>query len=412
MSDFAPIDEALAELRAGRMIVLVDDEDRENEGDLMMAAEHVTAEAINFVRLHTGGVICAPMSPERADALGLPPMTVKNTSQRETAYTVSVDARAGISTGISAADRAVTVRVLADPRCAPDDLVRPGHVFPLRAKEGGVLQRTGHTEASVDLCRLAGLRPVAVISEIMNPDGTMARLPQLREFRAANGLKLASIADLVEHRRRTERLIEKVVDTALPTRFGKFRVHLYKSLVDDYLHIALCAGDVGETFEGKTLVRDEPVLVRVHSECLTGDIFHSRRCDCGEQMEGSMRQIASAGRGVFLYIRQEGRGIGLVNKLKAYALQEQGLDTVEANERLGLPADLRTYGLGAQILFELGVRKMRLLTNNPRKIISLRGFGLEMVERVPVEISANRDNVDYLRAKRDKLGHLIEGIDE
>jgi 3,4-dihydroxy 2-butanone 4-phosphate synthase/GTP cyclohydrolase II len=359
------------------------------------------------MRLHTGGVICLPMTNERADRLGLPPMVNENTSARKTALTVSIEARTGVTTGISAADRCRTILTAADDRCGRDDLARPGHVFPLRAREGGVLVRAGHTEGSVDLCRLAGLKPVAVISEIMKENGEMARVPDLAGFCSTHGLKMASIADLIDYRRRQERLIEKVAKVKLPTEFGEFRLHCYRSLVDDYLHLALCAGDVGEP----DVVQTQPVLVRVHSECLTGDIFHSRRCDCGGQLEGALRQIARDGRGVLLYIRQEGRGIGLLNKLKAYQLQEEGHDTVDANLRLGLPADLREYGIGAQILLDLGVRKMRLLTNNPKKIVSINGYGLEVVERLAIETPPNADNAAYLRAKRDKLGHLFGSIE-
>lgn len=407
MTDFAPMDEVLREIREGRMIVLVDDEQRENEGDLVMAAERVTPEAINFMITHGRGILCLALTDERCRQLELPLMDERNSSRFGTAFTVSVDAAHGVTTGTSAHDRAQTVLTAIADDCRPADLARPGHIFPIRARLGGVLVRAGHTEGSVDLAAQAGLKPAAVICEILAPDGTMARLPQLQQIAREHGLKVASIADVIAHRRRSERLIEKVVIADLPTRHGKFRIHCYRSLVDDYLHLALCSGDVGESFGGATLVQDEPVLVRVHSECLTGDIFHSHRCDCGEQTEKSLEMIARFGRGVFLYIRQEGRGIGLVNKLKSYALQDKGLDTVEANQQLGFPPDLREYGIGAQILTDLGLRRIRVMSNNPHKFTALAGYGLRIASRVPLVIPPNPENALYLKVKREKLGHLL-----
>ncbi len=412
MADFAPIPEILEEIRAGRMVILVDDESRENEGDLVMAAEKVTPEAINFMTRHGRGLVCLTLTPEKCAALDLHPMAPENSSRYGTAFTVTIDAARGITTGISAPDRARTILTAVDDRCTAADLARPGHVHPIRAREGGVLVRAGHTEGSVDLARLAGLKPAGVICEIMNDDGTMARLPDLLEFARRHGLKVATIAQLIEYRRRKERLIERVVAVRLPTRFGDFRLHLYKSRVDEYLHVALCKGSVGEEKDGEIVVQEEPVLVRVHSECLTGDVFHSLRCECGEQLEAALGMIERAGRGVLLYIRQEGRGIGLINKLRAYRLQDEGHDTVEANAQLGLPADLREYGTGAQILYDLGVRKMRLLTNNPKKVHSIAGYGLEIVEQLPIEMPPNEHNRRYLRAKRDKLGHTFRQIND
>ncbi|MBI2921523.1 MAG: bifunctional 3,4-dihydroxy-2-butanone-4-phosphate synthase/GTP cyclohydrolase II [Planctomycetes bacterium] len=408
---FTPIPEILQEIRAGRMVVLVDDENRENEGDLCMAAQFANPEAVNFMAKFGRGLVCLAVTPERADALDLAPQTPHNTSRFETAFTVSVDAATGITTGISAADRARTIEIALRKDSRPADLVRPGHIFPLRARPGGVLERAGQTEGAVDLARLAGLNPAGVICEIMNEDGTMARLPELHEFCRRHALKLASVEDLIEYRRRNEKLIEKIAVANLPTRFGTFRAHLYRSLTDEYLHIALCAGGVGEPGpDGRALPQRDPVLVRVHSECLTGDIFGSLRCDCGDQLQAALRQISEAGRGVLLYIRQEGRGIGLANKIKAYALQDAGQDTVEANQSLGLPADLRHYGIGCQILVDLGLSKLRVLTNNPKKLVALHGYGLEMVERVPIAAPPTPENLDYLRTKRDKMGHLLEDL--
>ncbi len=412
MSDFSTIPEALADLRAGRMVVLVDDENRENEGDLVMAAEKVIPEAINFMARHGRGLICLALTQDTCDRLGLGLQTSANTSKYGTAFTVQIDAAVGVTTGTSAFDRARTILTAVDDRCTPADLARPGHMHAIRACDGGVLVRTGHTEGSVDLARLAGLKPAGVICEIMNDDGTMARVPDLLEFAKRHGLRLVSIAQLIEYRRQKERLIEKVVAVDLPTRFGDFALHLYKSRVDEYLHLALCKGGVGAEKDGETAVQAEPILVRVHSECLTGDIFHSRRCECGEQMEAALAMIERAGKGVLLYIRQEGRGIGLIDKLKAYRLQDGGADTVEANARLGLPADLREYGTGAQILYDLGVRRMRLLTNNPKKVHSIAGYGLEIVEQLPIEIPPNEHNRGYLRAKRDKMGHTFREIND
>jgi 3,4-dihydroxy 2-butanone 4-phosphate synthase/GTP cyclohydrolase II len=381
------------------MVVVVDDEDRENEGDLVMAAEKVTAESVNFMATHGRGLICLPMTEERLDELRVPPMTAENTSAQGTAFHVSIGAKGRITTGISAQDRATTILTAIDPTTGPDDISMPGHVFPLRAKPGGVLERAGHTEAAVDLARLAGMYPAGVICEIMNPDGTMARRPQLEKVAADFGLKMVTVADLIRYRRRTERLVERTSTVSLPTVFGEFVAHGYTSKIDDSTHVALVVGDVA----GK-----EDVLVRVHSECLTGDVFHSLRCDCGAQLQEAMRRVQEAGQGVVLYIvGHEGRGIGLANKLRAYELQELGADTVEANEALGFPADLRDYGIGAQILVDLGLSSMRLMTNNPTKIVGLEGYGLTVTEQVPLEVAACPQNIRYLRTKREKLDHRL-----
>ena len=397
---FAAIEDAVADIAAGRMVIVVDDEDRENEGDLVMAAAKVDADAINFMATHGRGLICLPLTGARLDELRIPPMTSENTCVQQTAFHVSIGAKGKITTGISALDRATTVRTAIDPDCRPEDLSRPGHVFPLRAKPGGVLERAGHTEAVVDLARLAGLYPAGVICEIMNEDGTMARRPQLEAIAARHGLKMITVADLIRYRHRNERLVERSATVSLPTPFGAFVAHGYTSRLDGATHVALVAGDVAGRPD---------VLVRVHSECLTGDVFHSLRCDCGAQLEQAMRLIQAEGRGVVLYILgHEGRGIGLLNKLRAYELQERGHDTVEANEVLGFPADLRDYGIGAQILADLGLTSMRLLTNNPTKIVGLEGYGLEVTEQVPLEVPACPQNIRYLRTKREKMAHRLK----
>lgn len=393
------VEEAIEDIKAGRMVIIVDDEDRENEGDLAMAAERVTPEAINFMATHGKGLICVPMLGQRLEQLRLPLMVSENTARHGTAFTVSVDVIKGATTGISAYDRAATVKALIDPQTRPEDLARPGHVFPLRYMEGGVLVRAGQTEAVVDLARLAGLYPAGVICEIMADDGTMARMPQLERIAAKHGLKIVSVASIIAYRRAHEKLIERVASARLPTRYGEFTAISYRSIVDKDEHVALVKG---------TVSGDEPILVRVHSECLTGDVFGSLRCDCGEQMALALQAIQKEGKGVFLYMRQEGRGIGIHNKLKAYSLQDRGFDTVDANIQLGFPPDLRHYGVGAQILVDLGVRKMRLLTNNPKKVVGLESFGLELVERVPIIAPANSENKRYLEAKRIKLGHLLD----
>jgi 3,4-dihydroxy 2-butanone 4-phosphate synthase / GTP cyclohydrolase II len=395
---FATVEEAIEEIRAGRMVVVCDDEDRENEGDLTLAAQFATPEAINFMAKEGRGLICLALPPERCDELGLDLMAAKNESPFETAFTVSIEAREGVTTGISAADRARTVQVAIDPHTAPRDLVQPGHVFPLKAKPGGVLERTGQTEAAVDLARLAGLNPSGVICEVMNDDGSMARVPDLQRYCARHGLKMITVADLIAYRRKHDRLIERVVATRLPTTFGDFTVVGYRALTDDKHHVAMVKGDVAG---------QPDVLVRVHSECLTGDVFHSLRCDCGEQLESALAMIEREGCGVLLYLAQEGRGIGLLNKLKAYNLQDEGLDTVDANLELGLPVDLRDYGIGAQILADLGLSSIRILTNNPKKIRGLEGYGLSVTAQVPIVHAPNPHNERYLAAKRDRLGHTL-----
>jgi 3,4-dihydroxy 2-butanone 4-phosphate synthase/GTP cyclohydrolase II len=395
---FSTVEEAIDDIRAGRMVVVCDDEDRENEGDLTMAAQFATPEAINFMAKEGRGLICLALTGERCEELGLDLMAAKNESPFETAFTVSIEARDGVTTGISAADRAQTVQVAIDPKSAPRDLVQPGHIFPLKAKPGGVLERTGQTEAAVDLARLAGLNPSGVICEIMNDDGTMARVPDLVRYCEHHGLKMITVADLIAYRRRHDRLVERVVTTRLPTAFGDFDVVGYRSLVDDKHHVAMVKGEVDGAAD---------VLVRVHSECLTGDVFHSLRCDCGEQLESALAMIEREGSGVLLYLAQEGRGIGLLNKLKAYNLQDKGFDTVDANLELGLPVDLRDYGIGAQILVDLGLSSIRILTNNPKKIRGLEGYGLSVTEQIPIVHAANPHNERYLEAKRDRLGHAL-----
>jgi 3,4-dihydroxy 2-butanone 4-phosphate synthase/GTP cyclohydrolase II len=397
-SPFASIEEAIEEIRAGRFVVVADDVDRENEGDLTIAAQFVTPDAVNFMATHGRGLICLCLTPERCEELGLRQMTDQNEAQFGTAFTITIEARDGVSTGISAADRAHTIQVAVDPTSSAKDLVQPGHIFPLRARPGGVLKRSGQTEAAVDLARLAGLAPAGVVCEIMKDDGTMARVPDLVEFCERHGLKLVTVADLIEYRRRTEKLVERVVSVRLPTDYGDFQAVAYRETLTGKQHIALVKGDV----EGK-----EDILVRVHSECLTGDVFHSRRCDCGEQLEQALARIEQEGEGVLLYLAQEGRGIGLLNKLRAYELQEQGLDTVEANIELGFKADAREYGIGSQILADLGLTTIRVLTNNPKKISGISGFGLEVVSQEPIEVEPNDDNREYLETKRDKLGHTI-----
>ena len=395
---FDSIEAVVEDLRKGKMVIVVDDADRENEGDLVMAAEHATPEAINFMAKHGRGLICVPTTADRLQQLGVERMVMQNRETFKTDFQVSVDAARGITTGISAADRARTIQVMADPTALAEDLVQPGHVFPLRAKPGGVLQRAGHTEAAVDLVKLAGARPIGVICEIMSDDGSMARLPELVDFAKKHGLKICAIEELIKHRRTREKLVERIEVVKMPTDYGDFDLYLYRSKLDGQHHLALVKGDVA----GK-----KHVLVRVHSECLTGDVFGSKRCDCGPQLQQAMRQVAEAQRGVIVYMRQEGRGIGLAPKIKAYKLQEQGYDTVEANRKLGYPMDLREYGLGAQILCDLGLKTIRLLTNNPKKVVGLEGYGLEIVEQVPIRVKPNPHNEKYLRVKREKLGHSV-----
>ncbi len=398
MSAFAGIAEAIEEIRRGRMVIVVDDEDRENEGDLVMAASAVTPEAMNFMTRFGRGLICVPMTGERLADLDLPPMVGRNTSRLGTAFTVSVDARDGTTTGISTYDRAASIRALADPRSAPGSFLRPGHVFPLRALEGGVLRRAGHTEAALDLARLAGFAPVGVLCEILADDGHMARLPRLEVFAGEHGLRIVSITDLIRRRIRRDPFVRREGETRLPTVHGEFRTVVYENTLDGVSHLALVKGEVAD---------ERPALVRMHSECLTGEVFGSLRCDCGEQLRAALEMVQRAGRGVIVYIRQEGRGIGLTNKIKAYALQDGGKDTVEANELLGFPPDPRDYGVGAQILADLGLSQIRLITNNPQKRAGLEGFGLEVVERIPLETPPNHENYEYLKVKRHKLGHLL-----
>ena len=398
---FATIEEAIAAVRAGQMVVVVDDEDRENEGDLTIAAEKITPDVINFMATHGRGLICMPMTAERLDQLDVPLMVSQNTTPFKTAFCVSIEAKHSVSTGISASDRAATVLAAIDPDTKPSDLARPGHMFPLRARDGGVMVRAGQTEAAVDLARIAGLYPAGVICEIMNPDGSMARVPELTKFTKKHGLLMVTIADLIRYRMRTERLVKRVASASLPTEHGPFRIWAYENQLDNETHVALVCGDIGD---------GQNVLVRVHSKCLTGDVFHSGRCDCGAQLEAALDRIAAEGRGVLLYLNQEGRGIGLANKIRAYELQDQGLDTVEANERLGFKADQRDYGIGAQILGDLGIKTMRLLTNNPRKFVGLQGYGLAVSDVVPLEIPASDSTRTYLKTKKDKLGHRLSSV--
>src|SRR6266850_870749 len=395
---FNTIESVIGDLQAGKMVIVVDDADRENEGDLIMAAQFATPENVNFMAKHGRGLVCVPTTSERLQQLGIERMVRQNRETFKTDFQISVDAARGITTGISAADRAQTIRILAEPTAVPEELVQPGHVFPLRARPGGVLQRAGHTEAAVDLVKLAGCRPIGVICEIMSEDGSMARLPELMDFAHCHGLKICTIEELIKYRRTREKLVERLEVVRMPTDYGDFDLHLYRSKVDGEHHLALVRGEVA----GK-----KNVLVRVHSECLTGDVFGSKRCDCGPQLHQAMRQVADEKQGVIVYMRQEGRGIGLAPKIKAYKLQERGYDTVEANRKLGYPMDLREYGLGAQILVDLGLKTIRLLTNNPRKVVGLEGYGLEIVEQVPIRIKANPYNAKYLKTKREKLGHLV-----
>lgn len=406
MNKMNTIEELIEDIRNGNMVILVDDEDRENEGDLVLAAQFVTPDAINFMAQEARGLICLALAPEQVERLGLPLMVKEeqNFTPHKTAFTVSIEAASGVSTGISAADRAHTIRVASNPNAKPSDIVVPGHVFPIRAKPGGVLKRAGHTEGSVDLAKLAGLTPAAVICEVMNPDGTMARLPDLMKFAEKHGLKVGTIVDLIEYRIRNETLVSEVAQARLPNIFGEgFKIRAFTNSIDNAEHVVLQLGEIDPA---------EPTLVRVHSECMTGDVFGSQRCDCGPQLHKAMELIAKEGKGVILYLRQEGRGIGLANKIRAYALQDQGMDTVEANLHLGFPMDNRNYGIGAQILRAIGVRKIRLMTNNPAKRVGLKGYGLEIVERVPLIVGANRNNIGYLRVKRDKMGHLFDAEPE